>query len=285
MEIIRAIQLTNKGALVARLKVRNTSGAVVTTQDILAGKTATIDLNQYLNKFNDGDTITVGVVVVVGRNKKSSREFIYRAGALDIARFEISGTTLSNKLTFVETKNAYEYHIFYEEENNHEINGINYKLIPEESIAIVVPKSGEYKGVVRIPSTVTYQKKKYVVTEIGKFAFLYNEELTSLTIPASICFIDDFIIKDDYSLKTIRVESDTPAYVENHGFREFPGIDSCTLSVPLGSVEIYKNSFGWELFKNIKSYWNRPLIDRIEKVIGKIRAKDIIRKKIERPQK
>lgn len=283
MEIIRAIQLTNKGVFVARLKVWNTSGSVVTTQDILAGKTATIDLNQYLNKFNDGDTITVGVVVVVGRNKKSSRQFIYRAGALDIARFEISGTTLSNKLTFVETKNAYEYHNYYEEENIHEINGINYKLIPEESIAIVVPKSGEYKGAVRIPSTVTYQKKKYVVTEIGKFAFLSNP-VTSLTFPASLCFIDDFIVKDDYSLETIRVESDTPPYVESYGFHEF-NRDGCSLYVPLGSVEIYKNSFGWELFKNIKAYWNRPLIDRIEKVIGKIRAKDIIRKKIERPQK
>ena len=283
MEIIRAFELKNNGAFVARLRVKSSSGASITSSDILIRQSKVIDLNQYLDKINDGDTVWLEAVVVLGRNRTSSKKFIYRAGALEKAKFEISGTTLTSKLKFIETKEAYEYHNFYEEENSHEINGINYILIPEESIAIVVPKSGEYQGVVRIPSTVTYQKKKYVVTEIGKFAFLFND-VTSLTFPASLCFIDDFIVKDDYSLKTIRVETDTPPYVESHGFQEF-NKDRCTLYVPLGSVEIYKNSFGWEQFKNIKAYWNRTLLDRIEKEIGKLRAKDIIRKKPERPQK
>ena len=285
MEIIRAIELKNKGAFVARLRVKNSSGAAVASKDIIVTNTATIDLNQYLNKFNDGDTITVGVEVVAGRNRTSTREFIYRAGALEKAVFEVTGTTLTSKLKFIETKKAYEYHFLDDQDNAHVINGINYLLCPKDSVAIVLEPSEEYKGAVKIPSTITYQKKKYVVTEIGIQAFGYCHELTSLTLPASICLIGDFVIINDTKLKSIRVENDTPPYVESHGFQEFENIDICTLSVPLGSVDIYHNAFGWEEFKNIKAYWNRPLIDRIDKVIGKIRAKDILRKKLIRPQK
>ena len=186
MEIIRAFELKNNGVFTARLLVRNNSGDVVSSKDIAAGKSATIDLNQHLNTFKDGDTIMMGVKVVGGRSKTSTRKFIYRAGALDKAKFEISGITMTNKLTFVGTKNAYEYHFLDDQDNTHNINGINYLLCPKDSVAVVLEPSEEYKGAVKIPSTITYQKKKYVVTEIGNQAFGYCHELTSLTLPASI---------------------------------------------------------------------------------------------------
>lgn len=275
MEIIRAIQLKNKGVFVARLRVKNSSGAVVTSQNIIVNKSATIDLNQHLNKFNDGDTITVGVVVVGGRNKTSSRQFIYRAGAQDKAMFEISGTTLSNKLKFVETKYTYPCHFIFDDNDSHLVNGINYGLFPEESIAIVCehPEEG-YKGAVKIPSTITYQRKKYVVTEIGNQAFGYSHELTSVTLPASICFIHDFGFKQS-NLKTLRVETDTPPFAEAQSFQEFENIENCTLQVPLGSVGIYRKALCWEQFKNIKAYWNRSMLDKIGKMIEKNKSKEI----------
>ena len=279
MEIIRAIELKNKGAFVARLRVKNSSGAAVASKDIIVTNTATIDLNQYLNKFNDGDTITVGVEVVAGRNRTSTREFIYRAGALEKAVFEASGTTLTSKLKFIETKNAYEYHFLDDQDNVHEINGINYLLCPKDSVAVVLEPSEEYKGAVKIPSTITYQKKKYVVTEIGNQAFGYCHELTSLTLPASICLIGDFVFIEDFMLKSIRVENDTPPYVESHGVQEFDNIDDCILSVPLGSVDDYKNAFGWEQFKNIKAYRTRRLLERLKDKLAQMKAKDIVRRK------
>lgn len=279
MEIIRAIQLTNKGAFIARLKVFNTSGHVK-SKDILTGKSAIIDLNQYLNFFKDGELITVGVEVMGGKNKKSSREFIYRAGALDKAMFEISGTMLSNKLTFVETKKAYDYHIYFDEKTPHNINGINYVFYPEDSIAIVHEPTGEYyKGAVKIPSTVTYQKKKYVVTQLANQAFGYCHDLTSLTLPASICFIGDFVFIEDGNLKTIRVQNDTPPEVDSHGVREFDGIDSCTLSVPLGSVDDYKEAFGWENFKNIKAYVTSRILEKLVGMLKQKKDKDKRRRK------
>ena len=278
MEIIRAIQLTNKGAFIARLKVFNTSGHVK-SKDILMNQSAIIDLNQYLNFFKDGELITVGVEVMGGKNKKSSREFIYRAGALEKAVFEASGTTLTSKLKFIETKKAYEYHFLDDQDNTHNINGINYLLCPKDSVAVVLEPSEEYKGAVKIPSTITYQKKKYVVTEIGNQAFGYCHELTSLTLPASICLIGDFVFIEDFMLKSIRVENDTPPYVESHGVQEFDNIDSCTLSVPLGSVDDYKNAFGWEQFKNIKAYRTRRLLERLKDKLAQMKAKDIVRKK------
>lgn len=208
-----------------------------------------------------------------GKSKTSSKKYIYSAGALEKAKYEISGTTLSSKLKFVETKNAYDYHFFYEEDNIHEINGINYALIPEESIAIVHAKDEGYKGAVKIPSTITYQKKKYVVTEIGKMAFLSNHELTSLTLSASICFISDFVIEDCGKLTKIRVESTTPAYVESHGFQEF-NTEDCTLTVPLGSVDIYKKAFGWEQFENIKAFWNKAIFEEINRKLLEISRKE-----------
>lgn len=285
MEIIRAFELQNKGAFVARLKVKNSSGAVVTSPNIIMTKSATIDLNQYLNKFNDGDTITVGVEVVGGKNRTSTRQFIYRAGSLEKVIIEASGTTVNSKLKFVETKKAYDYHFLDDADNAHEINGINYLLCPNDSIAVVLEHSVGYKGAVKVPSTITYQKKKYVVTEIGNQAFGYCNELTSLTLPSSICFVGDFVFICDSGLKTLRVETDTPPFVDSHGFQEFDNIDECILTVPLGSVDIYRKALYWEKFKNIKPYWNLPLIDRIDKEIAKIRGRDIIRKKLERPQK
>ena len=182
----------------------------------------------------------MGVEVVAGRNRTSTREFIYRAGALEKAVFEASGTTLTSKLKFIETKKAYEYHFLDDQDNTHNINGINYLLCPKDSVAVVLEPSEEYKGAVKIPSTITYQKKKYVVTEIGNQAFGYCHELTSLTLPASICLIGDFVFIEDFMLKSIRVENDTPPYVESHGVQEFDNIDGCILSVPLGSVDDYK---------------------------------------------
>ena len=278
MEIIRAIQLTNKGAFIARLKVFNTSGHVK-SKDILMNQSAIIDLNQYLNFFKDGELITVGVEVMGGKNKKSSREFIYRAGALEKAVFEASGTTLTSKLKFIETKKAYEYHFLDDQDNTHNINGINYLLCPKDSVAVVLEPSEEYKGAVKIPSTITYQKKKYVVTEIGNQAFGYCHELTSLTLPASICFIGDFVFLEDSMLKSIRVENDTPPYVESHGVREFDGIDSCTLSVPLGSVDDYKNAFGWEQFKNIKAYVTSRILEKLVGMLKQKKDKDKRRRK------
>jgi len=278
MEIIRAIQLTNKGAFIARLKVFNTSGHVK-SKDILMNQSAIIDLNQYLNFFKDGELITVGVEVMGGKNKKSSREFIYRAGALEKAVFEASGTTLTSKLKFIETKKAYEYHFLDDQDNTHNINGINYLLCPKDSVAVVLEPSEEYKGAVKIPSTITYQKKKYVVTEIGNQAFGYCHELTSLTLPASICLIGDFVFIEDFMLKSIRVENDTPPYVESHGVREFDGIDSCTLSVPLGSVDDYKNAFGWEQFKNIKAYVTSRILEKLVGMLKQKKDKDKRRRK------
>ena len=80
-------------------------------------------------------------------------------------------------------------------------------------------------------------------------------------------------------LKSIRVENDTPPYVESHGVQEFDNIDGCILSVPLGSVDDYKNAFGWEQFKNIKAYRTRRLLERLKDKLAQMKAKDIVRKK------
>lgn len=258
MERIRAIQLTNKGAFIARLRVKNSSGASITSSNILMGQSNTIDLNQYLSKFKDGDVITVGVVVMGGRDKTTTRKFIYRAGARKKAQIEISGSPLRNQLKFIGTNEAYNYHDLDDMDNPREINGINYQLYPNDSIAIVLEKSTEYKGAVTIPNTITFQRKKYVVTEINKLAFYNCDELTSLTIPASVCFIGDFVIKDCGMLTSLTIQSVIPPELDSHGFQEFYEKE-CTLTVPYGCTEFYKRAYYWMEFNRYSTYFDKSL--------------------------
>lgn len=46
-----------------------------------------------------------------------------------------------------------------------------------------------YKGSIVIPATVTYGGKTYNVTSIGRHAFHYCNDLTSITIPSSVTSI------------------------------------------------------------------------------------------------
>ena len=50
--------------------------------------------------------------------------------------------------------------------------------------------TGGYTGVITIPSSITHEGVTYKVTTIGKFAFRYCKEITSITIPNSVTNIE-----------------------------------------------------------------------------------------------
>lgn len=67
------------------------------------------------------------------------------------------------------------------------IDGIYYNLIPKTKQAEVTTNSSRYyKGNVEIPSTVTFENVEYTVTSIKASAFLWCEELKSVTIPNTV---------------------------------------------------------------------------------------------------
>lgn len=257
MERIRAFEVTNKSTITTLVYIQTESGVVIKSDNIPAGQSIVIDLNNYLSKIKDGDTVFLVPQLGRGTTKKS-QEFIYRAGALDKAIFEISRTRIQYQLKFIGTKETYDYHDLDDMDNPREINGINYQLYPNDSIAIVLEKSPKYKGEITIPNTITFQRKKYVVTEINRLAFYDCEELTSLTIPASVCFIGDFVIKDCRMLTSLTIQSVIPPKLDSHGFQEFYEKE-CTLTVPYGCTEFYKRAYYWMEFNRYSTYFDKSL--------------------------
>ena len=70
-----------------------------------------------------------------------------------------------------------------------EIDGIYYNLVSKTKTAEVTSNPNKYYGNIEIPTSITYSGSNYVVTSIGKEAFYYCQNLTSVTIPNSIVFI------------------------------------------------------------------------------------------------
>lgn len=66
-----------------------------------------------------------------------------------------------------------------------EKNGINYTITSDSTVE-VSPKEIKYKGTVKIPSSLTYQQKEYIVTRIGDKAFSDSRELFEVVLPETV---------------------------------------------------------------------------------------------------
>lgn len=97
-------------------------------------------------------------------------------------------------------------------------NGIAYDIISEEDKTVAVTHTHieessytdgvlaqvyemNYSGVINIPETVKHDGVIYKVTEIGKKAFQYAENMTELTIPKTVVFIDEHAFLPYYDEK------------------------------------------------------------------------------------
>ena len=86
------------------------------------------------------------------------------------------------------------------------INGIYYNLIPKMKQAEVTNVSGNYySSDVEIPSTVTYEDVEYTVTSIKASAFLWCENLKSVTIPNTVKTIGESAFYKCTSLNSVKL--------------------------------------------------------------------------------
>lgn len=78
-----------------------------------------------------------------------------------------------------------------------------------------------YKGILVIPSTVTYNDKSYTVVEIGQNAF-YNSSITEVTIPASVTLINyGFLDANSYPEKIILEDGSKTLEINSGSFFEY----------------------------------------------------------------
>ena len=107
MQKIGKFSLKNQGGFVARMQVAyiNDDGEKKLTKqsgDVLLGETETIDIKDY--GVPDEAMVYLYVFVVWGRDNEAKRAFIFESGNTNVARYVISGTTLSNELALIEVE-------------------------------------------------------------------------------------------------------------------------------------------------------------------------------------
>ena len=121
------------------------------------------------------------------------------------------------------------------------------------------------EGKVEIPATVEIDGKTYTVTEIAADAFKDNKKLTEVTIPGTVTTIGDGAFAGCENLWAIYVFAPEPISLTAADARsmvtraaenvpsQFEGIDfdACTLYVPIGSEQKYREAKGWKLFTHI----------------------------------
>lgn len=88
------------------------------------------------------------------------------------------------------------------------------------------------------------------VTSIGRGAFLYCSGLTSVTIPNSVTTIGNFAFSG-CSLTELVCYAETPPFCD-YIILEGVNISLCTLKVPKGSKDAYRQADGWKDFVNIE---------------------------------
>ena len=96
-----------------------------------------------------------------------------------------------------------------------ECNGIYYRIVDDISNIVQVTYKGkdwesydhEYSGTVVIPDSLTYRNRTYRVTEIDDYAFCGCNEMTSVSIPASVWHIGFGAFSGCEGLKEIHINS------------------------------------------------------------------------------
>ena len=112
----------------------------------------------------------------------------------------------------------------------------------------------QYYGDVWVPSKVLHNGITYTVTSIGEDAFRNCESLETVTLPATITFIDDDAFKYQSLLwitcdyDDINIYAKTPPVL---GTNVFSGEFDATVHIPKGLMETYMRSPHWSSWRKI----------------------------------
>ncbi len=125
-----------------------------------------------------------------------------------------------------------------------EVGGIYYNFLGGDSVAVTYGdrkySSGDYSGVVIIPSTISYNDTTYRVTSIGDYAFLRCSTLTTITIPESVTSIGNSAFADCYNLASITL----PEGVTSIGSSVFSNCyELASINLPNGITSISDDAF------------------------------------------
>ena len=112
---------------------------------------------------------------------------------------------------------------------------IYYHYDKNKKEAEVIAGEKKYSGDLVIPSTTTLNDTVYLVTRIGKSAFDFCTDLTSVEIPGSVTYIGVRAFADCRQLTTIEIPNSVK-YIAEQAFQRCKGLTSATLPNKLKSI-------------------------------------------------
>lgn len=125
------------------------------------------------------------------------------------------------------------------------INGLNYTTSGDNATVT----KGNYSGDVVIPSAITYNGKRYVVSQIEKEAFDGCSKITSISIPNTVTSIGARAFSGCYKLKSINIPNKLTTIYE-FTFSDCSSLD--TITIPKSVKNIFNSAFdGCESLKNV----------------------------------
>lgn len=119
-------------------------------------------------------------------------------------------------------------------------NGVYYSITGENEVAVTFGFQSKYEGNVVVPPSVDYLGVTYSVTGIGKSAFGFCYNLSSVTLPGTITSIGDEAFLFCSLLKTFTI----PESVTRIGKQAFSGCESLsTIAIPESVMSIDTAAF------------------------------------------
>lgn len=110
-------------------------------------------------------------------------------------------------------------------------------------------QNGSYSGKVEIPAEVMYQLQPYPVAGIGDHAFFNCQELTSVTIPEGVTYIDQQAFSHCYSLGNVAFPS-TLQRIEDFAFEYCEGLTEVVLPKSLTRI----GECAFQICNNLKEF-------------------------------
>ena len=140
-------------------------------------------------------------------------------------------------------------------------NDFLHYTLTDDGLSVYVSSGKEDLKLIEVPDHVIIDGKKFSVKGIGKDAFKDNKNVTSVILPETITFIEEGAFSGCSGISELTSYNPIPPQItvsaaSTRGTSvasQFEGInkETCILFVPKGSVEAYRNSYGWGDFNII----------------------------------